>query len=114
MSSKRPNDQPERRASIRFSIERSISYRVVGRGPVGASGSGKTVNMSSGGMLIETEQVLIPGWRVEVEVSGPFQVDDQVFFKLFVTGKIIRSVSSLVPLAGFKISRHTFQVSRAD
>jgi hypothetical protein len=44
----------------RFSIERSISYRVVGRGPVGASGSGKTVNMSSGGMLIETEQVLLP------------------------------------------------------
>lgn len=114
MSSQRPIDQPERRASKRFSIERTISYRVLGRGPVGASGSGKTVNMSSGGMLIETEQVLLPGWRVEVEVSGPFQVDDQVSFKLLVTGKITRSVGSPNPMAGLKISRHTFQTSRAD
>ena len=84
------------------------------RGPVGLSGSGKTINMSSAGMLIETDQVLLPGWRVEVEVSGPFQVDDQVFLKLLVTGRIVRSVSSPVPLAGLHISRHTFQTPGAD
>jgi hypothetical protein len=70
--------------------------------------------MSSVGMLIETEQVLSPGWRVDVEVSGPFQVDDQVFSKLLITGKIVRTVSTPIPLAGLKISRHTFQTSRAD
>jgi hypothetical protein len=64
-------------------------------------------------MLIETEQGLLPGWRVEIEVSGPFQVDDQVFLKLFVTGRIVRSVNSPVPLAGLQISRHTFQTPRA-
>ena len=105
----------ERRASQRFAIERRIRYRVVGRrGPVGLSGSGKTINMSSVGMLIETDQLLLSGWRVEVEVSGPFQVDDQVFLKLLVTGRIVRSVSSPVPLAGLHISRHTFQTPGAD
>ena len=73
MSSQRPNDQAERRASKRFSIQRTISYRVVGHGPVGASGSGKTVNMSSRGMLIVTDRILSPGWRLRVEVAGPFE-----------------------------------------
>jgi c-di-GMP-binding flagellar brake protein YcgR len=108
VSSLRPNDQPERRASKRFSIERTISYRVVGHGPVGASGSGTTVNMSSGGMLIATDRILSPGWRVEVEVAGPFQVDDRVLLKLVIMGRIVRSESGAVTLAALKISRHPF------
>jgi hypothetical protein len=107
----------ERRASRRTAIERRIRYRVVGRVAgrrrVELSGGGKTINMSSVGMLIETDQVLLPGWRVEIEVNGPFQVDDQVFLKLLVTGKIVRSVSTPIPLAGIKISRHMFQMPRS-
>ena len=73
-----PKDlRPERRASERFSIERRIRYRGVGRS-VGISGTGKTVNMSSVGMLIGTDRSLSVGSRIEVEVDGPFQVDDQV------------------------------------
>jgi hypothetical protein len=99
----------EQRASRRTAIERRIRYRVVGRGPAVLSGGGITINMSSVGMLIETDQVLLPGWRVEIEVNGRFQVDDQVFLKLLVTGKIVRSVSTPFSLAGIKISSHTFQ-----
>ena len=84
------NDQPERRASQRFSIDRRIRYRVVGRRHAGVSGDGKTVNMSSVGILIATDQILSYGWRVEVEIEGPFRVDDQVFSKLVVTGTIVR------------------------
>ena len=54
MSSGPKNLQPERRASERFLIERRIRYRGVGRS-VGISGTGKTVNMSSVGMLIATD-----------------------------------------------------------
>jgi hypothetical protein len=71
------NLPPERRASKRFSIERRIRYRTLGRGSIGISDSGRTVNMSSVGMLITTDRVLSVGWCIEVEVDGPFQVDDQ-------------------------------------
>jgi hypothetical protein len=99
----------ERRASKRYSIERTIHYRVVGRGPVGASGSGKTLNVSSGGVLIATDRVLSPGWRVEVEVDWPFQVADQVSRKLVVMGQTVRSENNgAVALTGLKISRHAF------
>jgi hypothetical protein len=109
VSSGRTNDQPERRASQRFSIDRKIRYRVMTRGHRDVSGSGKTVNMSSVGMLITTDQVLSPGWRVEVEVAGPFQVDDRVFLKQVITGRIVRSETGAVPLAALKISGHVFQ-----
>jgi len=54
--------------------------------------------MSSVGMLIATDRGLSVGWRIEVEVDGPFQVDDQVYWKLIVTGSIVRSESGAVPL----------------
>lgn len=99
----------ERRASKGYSIERTIHYRVVGHGPVGASGSGKTVNVSSGGVLIATDRVLSPGWRVEVEVDWPFQVADKVSRKLVVMGQTVRSENNgAVALTGLKISRHAF------
>lgn len=105
-----PKDMhPDRRASKRFSIERRIRYRTAGRGSIGISGSGRTVNMSSVGMLIATDRGLSVGWRIEVEVDGPFQVDDQVYWKLIVTGSIVRSESGAVPLVALKISRHEFR-----
>jgi hypothetical protein len=47
--------------------------------------------MSSVSMLIATDRGLSVGWRIEVELDGPFQVDDQVYWKLLVTGSVVRS-----------------------
>jgi c-di-GMP-binding flagellar brake protein YcgR len=108
VSSQRPNDQPERRASKRFSIERTISYRVVGHGPVGESGIGRTVNMSSGGILIVTDRTLSPGMRLEIEVDWPVKTADVGSLKLSIQGQIVRSKKNDVALAAVKILRHTF------
>ena len=70
------------------------------------------MNMSSVGILIATDRVLSPGSRVELDVDGPFQVDDQVFFKLIVTGRIVRTERGSVPLAGLKITSHEFRTTR--
>jgi hypothetical protein len=99
----------EQRASKRYSIERTIHYRVVGHGPVGASGNGTTVNMSCGGLLIATDRVLSPGWQLEVEVDWPGRAAGQVFVKLLVKGSVVRSRND-VAMAGVKILRHNFQL----
>jgi hypothetical protein len=101
--------RPERRASKRFLIERKILYRVLTPRHTDMSGTGKTVNMSSVGILISTDQILTPGWRVEVEVDGPFQIDDVVSPKLIVTGRIVRVENAAVPIAAVKISSHVFK-----
>jgi hypothetical protein len=77
------------------------------------SGTGKTVNMSSVGILISTDQILTPGWRVEVEVDGPFQIDDVVSPKLIATGRIVRAENVAVPRAAIKISSHAFKTGAA-
>jgi hypothetical protein len=102
-------ERPDRRASKRFSIERKIRYRVLSRGHIDIAGSGTTVNMNSVGMLASTDQMLTPGWRVEVEVDGPFQIDDVVSPKLIVKGRIVRVENAVVPIAAVKISSHTFK-----
>jgi hypothetical protein len=108
------NLQPERRASQRFSIERRIRYRAVSHSSIGISGSGRTVNMSSVGMLIATDFGLSVGCRIEVEVDGPFQVDNQVYWKLIVTGSVVRSETRAIPLVCLKISGHEFRTTRVD
>jgi hypothetical protein len=99
----------ERRASKRYSIERPIRYRVVGHGPVGASGNGTTVNMSCCGMWIATDRVLSPGWQLEVEVDWPGKAAGQGSVKLLVKGRVVRSRND-VAMAGVKILRHNFQL----
>jgi len=110
VSSQPTNNQPERRASPRFGIECDIRYRIIGRGAF-EFGSGKTVNMSSGGILLTTDRVLSPGSQVEVEVDWPVKLDDWVSLKLIIMGQIVRSEKRAVVLVGVKISRHTFHTA---
>src|ERR1017187_7030750 len=64
----------ERRATRRFALEQEVSYKVLDhRAAVPEGGAGKTLDISSKGVLFETEQRLRPGKRVEVSVNWPAQ-----------------------------------------
>lgn len=79
----------ERRASGRFPIERDVKYKVVSRRGQEA-GAGKTVNMSSSGILFSTEQVLQAGRQVEISVAWPAQLNNQTPLKLVARGRVVR------------------------
>jgi hypothetical protein len=82
----------DRRVSTRLPIEREVRYKVLGvRKTVGYTGSGKTLNMSSGGVLFTTESDLPEGARVEIAVSWPAQLDDSTPLKLVAIGVLVRS-----------------------
>jgi hypothetical protein len=104
--------QDERRASPRFLIECDVRYRIVGGSVSKPLGVGRTVNMSSGGLLFTTERLLSPGLRVEIEMDWPVERDEGVTQKLIIMGQIVRSETRTVSLAGVKISRHAFQTAR--
>ena len=99
------NGPPERRASQRFPIERNVRYRVVG---VEESGSGKTLNISSGGLLVAIDRLLSPGSGIEMEIGWPVKLDDGVSIKLVVSGRVVRSKEDNVALVGVKILRFAF------
>lgn len=54
------------------------------------SGLGKTINISSTGVLFTTDKLLIPGRRLEVSINWPAQLNNQCALKLVARGRIVR------------------------
>jgi hypothetical protein len=79
----------ERRHSDRFPIERELRYQTINNRSKEA-GEGKTINMSSSGVLFTSEHMLLPGRRVELSVRWPAQLNDKCALKLVVRGRVIR------------------------
>ena len=80
----------ERRGSDRFPIERELRYKVLNRKNADEMGFGKTINMSSNGVLFTTDQYLLPGRRLELSISWPAQLNSTVPLKLVARGRVVR------------------------
>lgn len=80
----------ERRSADRFPIEQEIRYRAVARKQQEEFGSGKTVNMSSSGILFEAGEDVAPGKQLEVSVSWPAQLNNRTPLKLVARGRVVR------------------------
>ncbi len=83
------NQMTERRKSGRFAIERDIRYRVLNK-KSNQAGQGKTLNISSAGILFTTEHVLLPGRTLEISVNWPAQLNDTCPLKLVARGRVVR------------------------
>jgi hypothetical protein len=106
MSSQPTTGPKERRAFQRYGIEHNVHYRVIG---IEISGSGKTVNMSRGGILLAIDRILPHGVSVELEVDWPVRLADEVPVKLVIRGKIVRSKKNGGALVGVTIAWYEFQ-----
>ena len=97
---------PDRRSSDRFPIEREVRYRMLDGKTVLQSGSGKTLDMSSAGVLFTTEHALNTGNRLELSVNWPAQLDNCCPLKLVALGKVVRT-EGLV--AAISIEKYEFR-----
>jgi hypothetical protein len=84
------NGQADRRHSDRFPIEREVRYRILSKRAGVEAGDGKTINISSAGVLFSTEQMLLPGRRVEIAISWPAQLNNRCALKLVAKGRVVR------------------------
>ncbi len=82
--------QADRRHSDRFPIEREVRFRILSKRNAEEIGDGKTVNISSSGILFTSGQVLLPGRRLELSISWPAQLNDKCALKLVARGRIVR------------------------
>ena len=55
------------------------------------AGAGRTVDMSSGGILFTTSEALDPGRRLEIAVNWPARLDGTCRLKLVAMGRVVRS-----------------------
>ena len=98
-------EMTDRRAAVRFPIEQEVRYKVFNRNTI-EMGAGRTINMSSNGVLFTTERALSPGERLEVAVNWPAQLDNRCALKLVTTGRVIRSEGDRAAIA---IERYEFR-----
>jgi Flp pilus assembly protein TadG len=84
-------EQSNRRDNDRFAIEREVRFKVLNRKGGDESGSGKTINLSSNGVLFTTDRRVVTGKNVEVSISWPAQLNSTIPLKLVARGRVVRS-----------------------
>jgi hypothetical protein len=94
ISGKRPEGSDvgtsERRRSSRFPIEREVRYKTLNQRTEILNGNGKTLNISSSGVLFTADHDLPVGTRLEVSISWPAQLNERCLLNLVARGRVTR------------------------
>ena len=112
MTKKDPRLGPavERRAAIRFAIGQEVLYKILDhRAAAPETGVGRTLDISSGGMLFETTHQLQPGKRVELSVNWPAQLEGGCPLKFVAVGRVVRAEETR---AAMHIEQYEFRTRR--
>lgn len=100
-------DQKDRRDSDRFPIEREVRYKVLGKRS-DEIGVGKTLNISSSGILFTKEHLLVPGKRLEITVNWPVSLNNKCNLNLIARGRVVRTDRGR---AAIKIQQYEFRTA---
>ena len=101
-----PSRVSERRLSSRFPVQQEIRYRIVQSRSVSHQGVGRTLDVSSGGILFSTTERLPPGRTVELAMQWPARLNGTCPLQFVATGRVIRSDRST---AAVRIQRYEFR-----
>jgi len=83
--------QIERRRAGRYSIERDLKWKWQGRRTREAPEQGRTVNISSAGVLFTTGFSLPLGKLVELGINWPVAPETEGRLQLVAKGRVVRS-----------------------
>jgi hypothetical protein len=81
----------DRRLARRYPIATELEYRIIGREGLAYRGAGRTINLSTRGILFQSEQALTPGMRIELTIAWPARLNDAVDLNLCVSGRVART-----------------------
>jgi hypothetical protein len=95
----------ENRRVARYSLELTLRFKISHRRKIVVSGTGRTVDMSSSGLLVVTDQYLEPGMQVELSIDWPVRLHGETALQLVVFGMVVRVAGSQ---AGIRMKRCDF------
>jgi PilZ domain len=87
-----------RRKSQRFPIGLDVHYRTLGRRSDAFVGTGKTINISSSGVLFTSQHELPIGTRLEVSMRWPMKLNEKCGLNLVATGRVVRHAKGQLAL----------------
>jgi hypothetical protein len=80
----------ERRCYRRYPIVATLKYTLLRRNQVVRCGDGRTLNLSSHGVLFLSELALPPGMRVSLSIALPPRFNGEAESRLCVMGRTVR------------------------
>ena len=100
--------RPDQRLHPRYPIRLDLQYGLLNQGPVNRTGSGRTLNISTGGIFFETKDFLPVGGLIALVMRWPILLDGACQLNLFLQGRIVRrdAIGTAV-----KMTRHKFRRS---
>ena len=81
----------DQRSHRRYPITLELEYKLLNKGRVERSGFGRTLNISSRGVLFDADDLLSASGRVELTIPWPFLLEGICRLKLVMRGRIVRS-----------------------
>lgn len=96
----------ERRSDRRYEISLELRWKVLRRKRTLDAGMGRTVDISSGGILFETGRKLPIGLKVQVSIAWPVLLHNSSPLQLTVAGRVVRSDNER---AAIEIIQHEFR-----
>jgi hypothetical protein len=100
--------EPDQRLHRRYPIALDAEYKLLDRGQITQFGPGRTLNISTGGLLLECSDPLPPGRHVEVSIRWPFLLAGTCPLKLLIIGRTLRAQGQVVAI---KTNRHEFRTA---
>ena len=100
----------DQRLNRRYSITLEIEYKLLRKGRVERLGLGRTLNVSSGGVLFEANESLPAGSSIEILMQWPFLLEGVCPLKLVIHGSVVRSDSRRIAV---RAKHHEFRTAGA-
>ena len=109
-------DQFDLRSQTRYPLALRVRYKLMGTHGVKHSGTGRTLDISSRGLLFETADgaddaaSFHENGKIEMDIDWPFLLDEVCALKIVVRGHIIRSDSRRLAV---RIDQYEFRTAGA-
>ena len=84
----------DRRFARRYRIDLDLRWKLIRRRKVRDTGTGRTIDLSSGGILFDATRPLPVGMNVELSISWPVLLHNVAPMQLVITGRIVRTAGS--------------------
>ena len=97
----------DRRTRRRYDVDLPVQFKVIRHYQVVQSGTGKTINLSGGGLACNFGVALKPGSSIQLAVGWPVMLNKTCPLKLVIEGKVVRSDASLTAVRMERYEFHT-------
>jgi hypothetical protein len=102
----------ERRASVRFPLQRGLRYKVLNGLVTAFEGTGQTLDFSSTGVVFTGGAgELRVGMQLELAIDWPVQLENGCRLQFLATGRVVRSDFCL---AALRFERYDFRTSASN